>query len=766
MSRQPAAPDDGSRDVRTAVRCVVFGVVQGVGFRPYVFRLAHEFGLKGWVKNAGDGVEIRVESGDGGPIKNFISALPRRQPPLARIERISRSIVPFRGFKDFRIRKTGRGKGFVFISPDIAVCPECLAEIHDPGERRYLYPFTNCTNCGPRYTIVRALPYDRKSTTMAGFPMCADCSREYGDPFDRRYHAQPIACPVCGPRLSLWKSGGRAPIPGGIPEAARLIRTGKILAVKGIGGFHLVCDPSSARAVARLRKIKERKSKPLALMAADLATVRKYAAVSPAEKRLLVSPERPIVLLSKTKDIPGIAPGLEEIGFMLPYSPLHQILLREIPLIVATSSNPKDAPIIKSAEEGVGKLCDYVLTHDRPIETRSDDSVVKAAGGRRLFVRRARGYVPYPQPVPQGLRSTKVIAALGGELKDTISIYKDGYVITSQFLGDLDDYRNFRYFEETLAHLGRLFGARPEILVTDLHPDFRTTRFAVKSGLGHFRVQHHHAHVLAPLLEHGIPPGRKVLGVALDGYGYGEDGKAWGGEFLIADYSAFRRFAHFQEVPMPGGDAAAREPWRMALAYLKDAFGEDIPKVHNGFKDVGRGRVRAVLTMLDRNIGSPVSSSCGRLFDAVSYLCGLAPAEMEYEAEAAMKLEAAAKTGTEKSYPFSLSGAVVSFAPAIRAIVADLGKGIPPSMISARFHRTLTAVILEIARRAAREHGITTVSLAGGCFLNKKLVVATERLLYLNGFTVLRTENYSPNDESISIGQAAHALARLTRPAG
>jgi hydrogenase maturation protein HypF len=753
--------------VSTAVHLKVSGVVQGVGFRPFVFRLAHEFGLKGWVRNAGDGVDIRVEAPGRGPVDGFLSDLLRRQPPLSRIERVTRAIVPIRGFRDFRIRKTGRGRGFVFISPDIAVCPECLAEIHDPGERRYLYPFTNCTNCGPRYTIVRALPYDRKSTTMAGFPMCADCAREYGDPFDRRYHAQPIACPACGPRLGLRKAGSGRAIPGGIPEAAGLIKKGKVLAIKGIGGFHLVCDPKNSKAVARLRKIKERKVKPLALMAANLETVRKYAVVSPAERKLILSPERPIVLLTKNKDIPGIAPGLDETGFMLPYSPLHEILLGEIPLIVATSSNLKDAPIIKSEEEGVRNLCDFVLTHDRPIETRSDDSVVKAAGGKRLFVRRARGFVPYPQPVPPGLRSSKVVAALGGELKDTISIYKDGYVITSQFLGDLDDYRNFGYFEETLAHLGRLFSARPEVLVTDLHPDFRTTRFARKSGLRHIQVQHHHAHVLAPLLEHGIAPGRKVLGIALDGFGYGSDGGAWGGEFLIADYLSFIRLARFKEVPMPGGDLAAREPWRMALAYLREAFGSRLPLTWGSLRKVGRERMRTVLAMLERNIGSPPSSSCGRLFDAVSFLCGLAPVEMEYEAEAAMKLEAAAERAG-RGYPFALAGAglpiEISFAPAIREIVADLRNRVPASVISGRFHRTLVDVILAIAGRARREHGTETVSLAGGCFLNKKLLVETERRLARNGFEVLRTETYSPNDESISIGQVAHALARLARP--
>ena len=751
-----------------AVTVVVFGVVQGVGFRPFVYRLARELGLKGWVKNAGTGVEIRLEARDPEEFERFLRALKSRKPPLSRIESVSSAPAPFKDIADFKIGETRPGGSFVFISPDIAVCKDCLEEIHAPGERRFQYAFTNCTNCGPRYTIVRDLPYDRKSTTMSGFPMCPDCAREYGDPLDRRYHAQPIACPVCGPRLSLLEADTGKRVPGGIPEAAALIKKGRVLAIKGIGGFHLACDPRNERAVRRLRRTKDREKKPLALMAVDVGTVERYAFVSAAERGLLLSPQRPIVLLAKRKDLPGIAPGLDEMGFMLPYSPLHELLLGHIDLIVATSSNRKDAPLMKAEEEGVRGLCDLVLTHDRPIEMRSDDSVVKSADGRPLFVRRARGYVPYPQPVPLELRAGTVVAALGGELKDTISLYKDGYVITSQFLGDLDDYRNFQYFEETLAHLGRLFGAKPEVLVTDLHPDFHTTRYAERSGLTHLKVQHHYAHVLAPLLEHGIPPGRKVLGIALDGYGYGADGKAWGGEFLIADHDSFLRMAHFDDVPLPGGDLASRQPWRMALSYLTQAFGKNIPPIRS-LEKIEKRRVRAVLEMMERGIESPPSSSCGRLFDAVSFLCGTAPIEMEYEAEAAMRLEAAASERTRASYPYAFLDEArpfrISFVPTIREIVEDKKRRAPCSLMASKFHNTLARVILAVAQRAKRDHGTETVSLAGGCFLNKRLLIGTERLLGRNGFTVLRTEAYSPNDESLSLGQIAFALARL-RPRG
>ncbi len=753
-----------NRPARAAAEIVVFGVVQGVGFRPFVFRLAGRHGIRGRVKNAGAGVEIRAEATSPAALERFIEGLSRDAPPLALIEKITVRRVPPRGDRGFRIARTRGGGGFVFISPDIATCPECLAEVGTPGERRYRYPFANCTNCGPRYTIVRSLPYDRAATTMAGFPMCADCRREYEDPLDRRHHAQPIACPVCGPRVTLKDARTGRDLPGGIEGAADLIRRGRIVAAKGLGGFHLMCDPLRPAAVRRLRKIKERDRKPLALMARDLAALRPYARVSNEEKSLLLSPRRPIVLLRKKTDLPLIAPGLDEIGFMLPYTPLHTLLLERLPLVVATSSNPKDAPIMKDESEGIRGLADAVLTHDRPIHMRSDDSVVKVAGGRPLFVRRARSYVPYPQPVPEELRSAKCVLALGGELKDTVSLYKNGYVVTSQFLGDLDDYRNLAYFEETVGHLLRLFHAEPEIVVSDLHPGFHTTRYAAGLGLPHVRVQHHYAHVLAPLLEHGIPPGRDVLGISLDGYGYGEDGEAWGGEFLIAGYASWRRLARLAAVPLPGGDAAAREPWRMALAYLRDAYGRRLPSLP-AMKAVSPRAVEGLLEMMDAGLRSPLTSSCGRLFDAVSFLCGSAPGKVEYEAEAAMKLEALAGRRRAAAYPFDFDAAAVparlSFAPAMRAIVADLGRGASPSLVAARFHETLSRAILAVAEEARRGRGIETAALTGGVFLNRRLLVRTTELLEKAGFRVIRPVLYSPGDESLSLGQAAHALGRL-----
>lgn len=750
----------------SAIRIVVFGVVQGVGFRPFIYRLAHELGYKGWVKNIGYGVEIHLESPEKTDFRPFLDALQKSHPPLSQIEDIILKPSLPQNRKDFAIEKSMAGESFVFISPDISVCEDCLQEMVSPADRRHRYPFINCTNCGPRYTIVKSLPYDREQTTMHGFTMCTDCASEYSNPLDRRYHAQPIACPVCGPQVRLIKAKTGKEIKGGIRKAAALIKGGKILAVKGLGGFHLVCAALNPLAVERLRKIKERKTKPLALMARSLETVEKYAVLNEEEKTLLLSARRPIVLLKKKKEIRGISPFLEETGFMLPYTPLHYLLLEDLDLIVATSSNKRDAPIMKDEEEGIDELCDYILTHNRPIQMRSDDSLARIIMGKPLFLRRARSYVPYPQRVPRELESPHHLLALGGELKDTISVYKSGYVITSQFLGDLDEYQNYRYFEETIHHLTRLFEVKPALVISDLHPNFHTTRYARESGLPHLQVQHHFAHILAPLLEHGIPPRKKVLGVSLDGYGYGEDGSAWGGEFLLADYSSFKRLARFKPVPLPGGDLAAKQPWRMAVSYLREACGPKIPDLA-ALRKVSRLKIKGVMTMIEKNINSPLTSSCGRLFDAVSFLNGLSPLEVEFEAEAPMRLEAIADDKTKKSYSFTLLGECppfeVSFSRTIKAIIRDLEQKVPVSSIAAKFHNTLARIIAFMAERARKTHGIDTVVFVGGVFLNKKLLQRAAGLLEEKGFTVIRPVNYSPNDESISLGQIAYALNMLKK---
>lgn len=745
----------------SAIDITVFGVVQGVGFRPFIYRLAKNLHYTGWVKNTGFGVKIHLEQKQEVDFLDFLDKLDTDRPPLSQIDEVSISPSAFTGLKGFTIKKTTEGESFVFISPDISICDNCIREMKTPSDRRYQYPFINCTDCGPRYTIVKSLPYDRDQTTMHTFQMCKNCLKEYLDPLDRRYHAQPIACPVCGPQVELITTRTKKPVKDPISSAIQFVRKGKILAVKGLGGFHLVCTPFHPKAIQHLRKIKSRMTKPLALMAKSIEHIRKFAYVNEPEQKMLESARRPIVLLKKKNDIDGIAPFLDELGFMLPYTPLHYLLLEELDIIVATSSNKKDSPIMKDEEEGVFELCDYILTHDRPIHMRADDSVMKIINREPLFIRRARGYVPYPQKTHNSLHSTKHLLALGGELKDTLSLYKNGYVITSQFLGDLDEYQNYRYFEETLQHLKGLFEVDPEYVITDLHPDFHTTRYARNTGLPLIQVQHHFAHVLAPLLEHNFPPGKKALGVALDGFGYGDDGHAWGGEFLLFDYSDYLRFAHFQYVPMPGGDLASKQPWRMALSYLRDAFEDHLPDVR-AFSGIPGNMIKGVTEMMDKNINSPLSSSCGRLFDAVSFLSGIAPREVEFEAEAPMRFESAAEPECSDIYDFSINNTnlpyQISFRETIRSLLEDVNNGIPVSTISAKFHNTLAKVILTTAISARTIYKIDTVVLGGGVFLNSFLLKTTIRLLENNRFKVLRPVLYSPNDESISLGQIAHAL--------
>ncbi len=748
-----------------AIDVVVFGVVQGVGFRPFVYRTARNLQYTGWVKNIGSGVEIHLEATRPTDFQDFLTVLETQLPPLSSIENLQVKPAEHERCPDFRILKTREGGSFVFISPDISVCDNCRNEMFQPEDRRYVYPFINCTDCGPRYTIVNSLPYDRNKTTMQAFVMCPDCRKEYENPMDRRYHAQPIACAVCGPQVELIDTATRAPIAGGIPKAAALIRSGKILAVKGLGGFHLVCDPENAKAVTRLRSLKTRQTKPLALMARDEETVERIAHISPREREYLRSARRPIVLLQQKAELPGIAPGLRELGIMLPYTPLHFLLLKDLELIVATSSNRKDSPIMKEEEEGLYNLCDAILTHDRPIAMRADDSVMKISRGKPLFVRRARGYVPYPQPVPPELKINGHILALGAELKDTVSVYKNGYVVTSQFLGDLDEYQNFAYFEETIAHLSRLFEIRPQAVVSDLHPDFHTTRYAQRSGLLHIQVQHHFAHVLATLLEHKIPPGTSVFGVSWDGFGYGSDKKSWGAEFMKADYAGFERLGSFRPVPLPGGDLASKQPWRMALSYLVDVYGEDLPAVP-ALGNVDPRKIKGVREMIRQKLNTPAVSSCGRFFDAVSFLAGLAPLQVEYEAEAPMRLEAQVDPAVQESYPMEFSNGPqgsyqVSFHKTIRAIVQDSQQGMPPYIISSRFHNTLAEVICRAASKAQTDYGLDTVVLTGGVFLNRPLLEKTQDLLEAKELRVLRPEVYSPNDESISVGQIAYALNQL-----
>jgi len=734
----------GERRASKTIR--VTGIVQGVGFRPFVYRLAKDMGLRGFVRNTPHGVEIHIE-GDGasGP---FVERLKRSAPPHARIDRIEVLPDTDQGYADFTIDTTSGGEATVFAPPDLFLCGECFDELFTPSDRRYRYPFINCTNCGPRYTIIRGLPYDRVNTTMKVFRMCPRCNREYRDPYDRRFHAEPNACPDCGPGVFFMEGGENAP--GGIQRAVERLRQGKVLALKGIGGFHLICDARNAQAVRRLRELKERERKPFALMARDLKAVEAVAELTGEEKAALLSVQRPIVLVRKRAEIEGISPGIPTYGIMLPYTPLHALIMEELPLVVATSANLRESPILKDESEGVHKLSDCLLTHNRDIAMRCDDSVLKLAAGRRIFVRRARGFVP--EPLGINFEGRNRILSLGGELKDTVSILKDGYIITSQYLGDMKDLRNRQYLEEVIAHFSTLYAFVPDVVTCDLHPDFTTTRMAEGWGKPVVRVQHHIAHVFAVLAEHGLSPEEPFLGVAFDGVGYGEDGRIWGGEFFTGGRGMIQRAFHFRYVPQQGGDLATQEPWRMALGYTMDALGAPVRKGILALVDAKR--LTAAANAIRRGVNSPLTSSVGRLFDAVSAILGIAPLRIDYEAEAAMRLEGTAGEDVEGYYPFEIRGDEIDMRETIRAIVEDPA---PPAVISGKFHNTIAQVILRVCAACRERDGIHRVILSGGVFLNAVLLARAIAGLREMGLEVYVPERLSPGDEAISVGQAYFA---------
>jgi hydrogenase maturation protein HypF len=746
-----------------ALSIKVRGTVQGVGFRPFVYRIATEAGLRGFVRNTPSGVEIRVEGENG--FRSFLDRLRREMPPLARIDDMRVRKVPPLFVPEFRIDTTRDGGSTVFAPADLFMCDACRAELQDPNDRRYRYPFINCTNCGPRYTLLLGLPYDREKTTMRVFPMCPDCQTEYESASSRRFHAEPNACPTCGPAITfvgsplpaeqprphplLGKEGGTE-----IEKTVASIRAGKIVALKSLGGFHLVCDPFQPATVARLRELKKRSRKPLALMARDATVIEKLAYASADELDMLLSPQRPIVLLRKKKEIAGLSPGLDTYGIMLPYTPLHALLLDEIPLVVATSANAREGPILKDEEDDLARLADRMLTHNRPIANRCDDSVVRVCRGGPLFLRRARGYVPDPLWLPD-IRERKVILALGGELKNTVTLLKDGYLITSQYLGDMKDVRNLAYMDETLEKFRQLFSADPAVVCCDLHPRFTTTRLAEGTGKPLLRVQHHLAHVFAVMAEHHLDPRGNCLGVAFDGMGYGDDGCVWGGEFLAMSDGRVQQRWHFRYVPQPGGDLAAREPWRMALSYLRDATGE-IPRV-GVLENVPEAKSRAVAQALEVGINAPLTSSVGRLFDAVAALAGVAPDSMDYEAEAAMRLECTVEPSEHGVYSFSIVGEEIDVREMIREIIRS---GEPPGVVAAKFHNTLASIIVRVAEVCRERYGIGSLLLSGGVFLNAALLERTLTMLEEKRFTMYYPRRFSPGDEAISAGQALYAVTQ------
>lgn len=746
------------------------GAVQGVGFRPFVHRLATRMRLPGWVSNSPQGVLIEVE-GDKKDLDVFLLRLDKERPPRSAIQGLEFSFLDPLGFTEFTIRQSdGTGQTTALVLPDIATCQDCLGEVFDPTNRRHLYPFTNCTNCGPRFTIIQALPYDRPSTTMSRFAMCEECRREYDDPADRRFHAQPNACPVCGPHLELWDETGTvlAMRQDAVLMAAKVIRSGKIVALKGIGGFHLLTDARNQDAVLRLRKRKHREEKPLALMVPSLESARASCQVSELEERLLCSPECPIVLLARRPDLSleaiafGVAPRNPNLGVLLPYSPLHHILMRELGFpAIATSGNLSDEPICTDEREALERLrgvADLFLVHDRPIARHVDDSIVRIVLGRELVLRRARGYAPLPISLD---RSLPPLLAVGPHLKNTIAMTVGPQVFVSQHIGDLETDQAFGAFREVIGSFQRLYDVRPTAVAADAHPDYLSTQFALRSGLPIVRIQHHHAHVLSCMAENAVEG--PCLGVAWDGTGYGLDGTIWGGEFLRMTETGFERLAHLRVFRLPGGERAIQEPRRTAIGLLHELFGDSVFEMDDlapvrAFSPEER---RILKRMLANQINCPSTSAAGRLFDAVAAILGLHLGS-QFEGQAAMELEwAIGDNETDEAYSFSLSedqsARILDWEPMIRQILVHVKEGVLAAMIAARFHNALAEGIVAVARHAGEERVILT----GGCFQNRSLTERAVRRLQAAGFRPYWHQRIPPNDGGIALGQIVAAARSM-----
>jgi hydrogenase maturation protein HypF len=767
----------------TRYRIIVKGVVQGVGFRPTVYNIALNLGLTGFVTNTSDGVIIEVE---GDNVAGFESALKDGIPPLARIESLEASEMAPAGYTEFKIIESVEAGGFTHVAPDISICDDCLKELLDPADHRFQYPFINCTNCGPRYSITKKVPYDRPNTTMSVFPMCAQCSAEYHDPLNRRFHAQPNACPECGPQVKLKinnekfkDKGNKSDAADPIAAAIEMLKQGAIVAVKGIGGFHLCCDAENEAAVKLLRERKMRRNKAFALMSPDAQTVRRFCEVSADEAAVLLDMRRPIVLLRKRDDLAltdAIAPKNRYLGFMLPYTPLHYLLFNYsvdgAPLekphfnaIVATSGNLSEEPIVTDNEEalkGLAGLADAFLLHNRDIFMRVDDSVVRVSDGKTLFIRRSRGYAPqaiiFEEDMPDVFGS-------GAEVKNTFTITKGNAAILSQHIGDMENLETLRFFEETLNNLKQVYRCEPEAVAYDLHPGYLASAWARKKiaegsmkGLG---IQHHYAHIAAVMAGNGISD--KVIGVAWDGSGYGEDGNIWGGEFLVCDFNGYERVAHLAYVPLPGGEKAIRENWRIAVSYLRQVFGDEADRYLEelGFIErFGKQKIELLLRIMDDKSLSPLSCGAGRLFDAVSALAGICH-ESTYEGEAAVALESALPEDGEVSdhgiYGYHVSVTVpyiIDICEIIRGIVADIMNGVPQNIISLRFHNTVIQIIIDIVLRIRDESRIDRVALSGGCFQNAYLLDGVTEGLKSQGFSVFINEAVPCNDGCVSLGQA------------
>ncbi len=753
------------------VRICVRGVVQGVGFRPFVYQLATKYNLKGWVCNTSEDVKIEVE-GEAEAIEQFLRALREQAPPLSHIEDITTTHHPPANYENFEIRHSIAEEGkYQLISPDIATCQACLKEILTSDDRRYRYPFTNCTNCGPRFTIIEDIPYDRPRTTMRHFQMCPECQREYDDPLDRRFHAQPNACPRCGPSLELVDAkGNQVTCPDVITTTSQLLKNGRIVAIKGLGGFLLACDATNQAAIDLLRHRKMRPFKPLAIMVSSIDEVKKHCYVSNEEETLLTTPHSPIVLMRWRKDSSvsqAVAPNLKYLGIMLPYTPLHHVLLRETGLpLVMTSGNLSEEPIAKDNDEAIRRLSgitDYFLAHNRDIHARYDDSVTMIERGVTQLVRRARGYAPHPIHLNF---SSQQILGCGAELKNTFCLTRDEYAFLSQHIGDMENLETMEHFKDTISLYKRLFRIEPKIIAHDLHPDYLATKYAqeLASEFGDIKlvpVQHHHAHIVSCMADNGVDT--PVIGIAFDGTGFGTDGNIWGGEFLVADYQQFTRMGHLDYLPLPGGALAINKPYRIAAGYLLSLLGEDALNQDLPFlRQVDTVEIDIIKKQVERRINSPLTSSCGRLFDAISALIGVR-GEIDYEGQAAIELEMTAYDEVDGTgyYPFSVVEqdglSIVKLKDLFSAVVRDLQDGATKATISVKFHNTIARMVNELCQLLSDKTGITRVALSGGVFQNRLLLRKAVILLEASGFDVFTHRQVPTNDGGISLGQAVIA---------
>lgn len=738
------------------LRIKIRGAVQGVGFRPFVYRLATSLELCGSVNNSPDGVTIEVE-GPTDKLHSFLLRLAEEKPPRSFIQSLESSWLDAAGHADFVIAESeSHGEKGAIVLPDIATCPDCVADILDPDNRRYQYPFTNCTNCGPRYSIIRELPYDRANTTMAAFEMCDACRAEYEDPLDRRFHAQPNACAECGPHLELWDTEGKAValFDDALTAAADVIRNGGIAAIKGLGGFHLVCDARSDEAVHELRRRKHREEKPLAIMSPSIENVLRLCHISELERRLLTSPESPIVLLTAKPNAgisKSIAPRNPFLGVMLPYTPLHLLLMREFGFpIVATSGNRTDEPICIDELEAVERLAgiaDCFLVHNRPIERHVDDSIVRVMMHREMIMRRARGYAPLPFAIANLQKPT---IAAGAHLKNTVTVAARDQAYVSQHIGDLETPGAFAAFEHVIDDVEKLYEIQPQIAARDLHPGYASTYWATDSGLEIVPVQHHYAHILSCMAENEIAA--PCLGIAWDGTGYGTDGTIWGGEFLTINDTGFERAAHLRTFHLPGGDRAVREPRRAALGLLYEVLGEKVFDRRDLFPVVSfsDAEIATIRKMLSQGINAPVTSSAGRLFDAAASILGLRE-RVAFEGQAAMELEFLADANERGWYDFELADGVVDWEPMLRQLVSDIDSGGRPAVIASKFHNTLVEMMVAVAI----EIGLERIALSGGCFQNRYLLEHAVERLSKEGFRVYWHQRVPTNDGGISLGQVA-----------